>query len=101
MTQTWNEYWKTQLGQVEQGLAQWRRDGFATVQLYKLRSQSTRKDLYTCVTVSVHGVIAGGGQRHRLALSQVVAPLLHEGECVKLCIRGEDTHDDHLEFFSV
>jgi len=101
VARTWKEYWVTQLEQIEQGLLRWRKVGSARVRLKYLRDQTARKDLYTCVTVTMHGAVTGGGQRHRLALAQVVAPLLEKGESVRLCIRGKDTPDDYLEFLLV
>jgi len=98
MTRTWKEYWVSQLKQIEQGLLQWRKVGTARVRLSGLGDQTIRKDLYTCVTVTMHGAVTGGGQWHRFTLAQVVAPLLQKGESVRLCIRGDDTFDDYLEF---
>jgi hypothetical protein len=100
MAKTWKGYWETQLGQIEKGLSHWRENGSARVRLQGLRDQTVRKDLYTCVTVTVHGAVRGGGQWHRLTLAQVIAPLLRKGESLKLCIRGIGTPDDYLDFIS-
>jgi len=82
---------------IEQGLTQWRAEGISKVKLYNLREQSSREDLYGCVNVTINGAGKGGGQRHQLALAQVVAPLLEDGESIRLCISKYGL-DDCLEF---
>ena len=99
MTQSWKEYWNSQSAGINQGLTDWRTKCQSRVQLFGLRKQSSREDLHGCVSVTIHGASKGGGQRHKLALAQVVAPLLKEGERVRLCIH-EDGLDDFLEFFN-
>jgi hypothetical protein len=99
MTKTWKEYWNAQIAQIEKGLLQWRETGFAKVKLQGLRNQTTRQDLYTCVTVTTHGAGIGGGQAHKLALAQTIAALLKKDESVKLCISGKGKQDDYLEFY--
>ena len=101
MASKWQEYWNTQLEQIERGLSKWRNEGFARAPLENLRDVSTRTDLYgASVTVTSHGPIKGDGQRHRLELGKVIAQLLEKGETVTVRIRGKDSSDDYLEFSS-
>ena len=98
MSGKWNRYWSMQAGQIQQGFSQWRKSGHARVQLQNLRSITNRADLYSCVTVTVHGPNSNvGGKQHMLDLARVVAPMVRPGESVKVCI-VRDGNNDYLEF---
>ena len=99
MTGKWSEYWQSQIDQISLGLNEWRKSGFARVSIDNLVKISERQDLYSAsVTVTFHGPIRGGGQRHRLELGLVIAKQLEKGETVTVRIRGKDSLQDFLEF---
>lgn len=99
MPSKWYDYWSRQvLQQINLGISQWRQSGHTRVQLQGLRNLTSRKDLYSCVTVTVHGPSGNiGGKQHMLDLSRVLSPMLRSMETVKICI-VQDTGNDYLEF---
>lgn len=104
MSIPWRDYWGMHDEQIRDGLSKWRQRGFARVSLKHLRNQlapsgQVRRDLYSCVTVTIHGALSGvSGKRHMETLAQVIAPLLKEGENPRVCTKGKGSAGDYLEF---
>jgi len=98
MAGKWQTYWRNLSSQIQQGLTQYRQSGRALIPLSGLRNISTRLDLYSCVTVSVHGPSSNvAGKQHMLDLSRVIAPLLSPEEPIRACIINRN-NQDYLEF---
>jgi len=98
MAGKWYNYWAN-LGQsIQNELAQWKQSGQAIVQLPGLTKVSKRADLYSCVTITIHGPSANvGGKQHMLDLARTIAPMLNSGEIVRVCIVNKN-NQDYLEF---
>lgn len=94
MAGKWHNYWANLSQPIQNGLVQWRQSGQAIVQLSGLTNVSKRADLYSCVTITIHGPSANvGGKQHMLDLARIIAPMLNPGETVRACIVNKNKQD--------
>jgi len=98
MAGKWQNYWSGLSALIQNGLMHWRKSGRAIVNLPSLKNISTRNDLYSCVTITIHGPSSNvAGKQHMLDLARTISPMLHSGETVCVCIVNRN-NQDYLEF---
>ncbi len=96
MAKIWDNYWMSQMTQIQQCISTWQQVGKAQMKLSSLPS-GRQTTLYRRIIVDVHGPVQGGRDcSHLLALAKLVAKMLRPADKVTIHIcntKGQDYLD--------